>query len=143
MMLRSSRALSAIAALLLVFAGVLTVGTGKAAADLSCGLEFVPEKLPQISKPIILVEVLVDCKEPPATHDLTLQLQRRDSSGSWVTQSANNSIVVPSPRLRLKATAECGAGYWRGLVHVSGSLQSNVFTFTDWTGGRLVSAGEC
>ncbi|WP_280358598.1 hypothetical protein [Nocardia otitidiscaviarum] len=139
----SSRALAAVTAVLLIVAALLTISTGTATAAKSCGLEFQPDGRVQVQPPTIWIEVLVICDEPPASHNLTLLLQRRDTDGSWVTQSAQASPAIPNPRLTLRASAECRAGLWRGMVHVTGSLQSNDFTFTDVTTPRLVSTGDC
>lgn len=131
---------------------VLTIGPASALAprpaelsDKSCGLAWFPQpdRSPAAAGPVIYVEVVVDCDEPPASHELTVLLQRRDSDGNWVTQATQVTKEIPAPRVRLRVSAECGAGVWRGLAHATGSLQSNQFNFTDISQIATVGAKDC
>lgn len=148
MLYKLIRSLALVAAVLMAFLLTTTGQAGGAvelAEDKSCGLTWQPQpdSHPKVSGPIIYIEVLVDCIVPPTRHDLTLQLQRRDTDGSWVTQTAQTSKEIPSPRLTVRAAAECRAGVFRGLVHVEGSLQSSDFTFTDFSQLAAISAQDC
>ncbi|MEU0538546.1 hypothetical protein ABZ319_01660 [Nocardia sp. NPDC005978] len=55
----SPQRFSIFAVIVLAFAGVLTIGNDTSAAGTSCGPEFTPQNRPQITKPVIWVEVLL------------------------------------------------------------------------------------
>ncbi|MGW2666110.1 hypothetical protein ACWCW7_34585 [Nocardia tengchongensis] len=147
MLYKLIRSLALVAAALAAFLMTTTGQAGGAAelTDKACGLEWQPRPAsrPVADGPVIYVEVLVECDAPPARHELTVLLQRRDADGNWATQATKVSKDIPNPHVSLRVSAECRAGVWRGMAHAEGSLQSNDFTFTDFSQIATLSAQDC
>jgi len=110
--------------------------------DESCNLGFTFSQ-PTVLSPLVLGDAWADCKVPPVRHVMELSLERRDTSGKWITMATSTDRRIPAPRVNYHVSAECSPGLWMITAHATGSLQSNPFDFTDHSRQRAVSASEC
>jgi hypothetical protein len=125
-----------------VGAGVARPGTVSASPAEDCGFQFT-YSAPTVLKPLIWGYGAAECNEPPAFHVVELTLERRDTGGMWTARSTSRSSAIPDPKQDYQASVECEPGLWRITVHITGSMQSNPFNFTDQSRQRAVDASEC
>lgn len=111
------------------------------AAAKQCDLGFMPTK-PTVGVGSIIGNAWAKCDVTPEVHHMTLTLERRDG-GSWVSEQIAHSDTIPAPRATYEVKTRCMPGVWRVVATASGTLQGNLFTFTDFSMERFITAPEC